>query len=209
MDSPFPFASQVYGPESEYLAPWILRYPFWTLVSDKLLYISFFQVLKWGLVTMRSRKNLDHWNVTSICRLVVTPHQNVTSCPRTTDNLSLSGILLVFMYSVNKKYIYFFKKTRLMCTFKIADTERRLNLETELKKWRAKNSDIILCPMESKDCKVSSEKERKKIKHSIIYLNHTASCKSYPRDSFWCFELLCRPNRVTKPNKPRFHTARW
>ena len=144
MDSPFPFASQVYGPESEYLAPWILRYPFWTLVFDKLLYISVFQVLKWGLVTMRSRKNLNHWNVTSIRRLVVTPHQNVTSCPRTTDNLSLSGILLVIMYSVNKKIYIFLRKKRLICTFKIADTERRLNLETE-------NSHIILCPMESKD----------------------------------------------------------
>ena len=146
MDTPFPFASQVYGPESEYLAPWILRYPFWTLVSDKLLYISFFQVLKWGLVTMRSRKNLNHWNVTSIRRLVVTPHQNVTSCPRTTDNLLLSGILLVFMYSVNKKYIYFFKKKRLMCAFKIADTERSLNLETELKKMKSKKFRYYFMP---------------------------------------------------------------
>ena len=149
MDSPFPFASQVYGPESEYLAPWILRYPFWTLVFDKLLYISLFQVLKWGLVTMRSRKNLNHWNVISIRRLVVTPHQNLTSCPRTTDNLSLSGILLVIMYSVSKKiYIYnfFVKKKRLICTLKIADTERRLNLETELKKWKSKDFPYYFMP---------------------------------------------------------------
>lgn len=149
MDSPFPFASQVYGPESEYLAPWILRYPFWTLVFDKLLYISLFQVLKWGLVTMRSRKNLNHWNVISIRRLVVTPHQNLTSCPRTTDNLSLSGILLVIMYSVSKKiYIYnfFFKKKRLIGTLKIADTERRLNLETELKKWKSKDFPYYFMP---------------------------------------------------------------
>ena len=146
MDLPFPFASQVYGPESEYLAPWILRYPFWTLVFDKLLYISVLQVLKWGLVTMRSRKNLNHWNVTSI-RRVVTPHQNVTSCPRTTDNLSLSGILLVIMYSVNKKN-FFLKKKRLICTFKIANTERRLNLETELKKWRSKIFPYYFMPHE-------------------------------------------------------------
>lgn len=167
MDSPFPFASQVYGPESEYLAPWILRYPFWTLVFDKLLYISLFQVLKWGLVTMRSRKNLNHWNVISIRRLVVTPHQNLTSCPRTTDNLSLSGILLVIMYSVSKKKIYNFLK------------EKKTNMyledcwywtKTELRDWtekieRGKISHIILCPMECKDSKVGSEKERKKIKH--------------------------------------------
>ena len=165
MDSPFPFASQVYGPESEYLAPWILRYPFWTLVFDKLLYISLFQVLKWGLVTMRSRKNLNHWNVISIRRLVVTPHQNLTSCPRTTDNLSLSGILLVIMYSVSKKIyiIFFFKKKRLICTLKIADTERRLNLETELKKLKEKKFPILFYALWSvKTVKlVLKKKERK------------------------------------------------